>query len=195
MSKMCHILQTITDFLEAPYNSVEHPLSLIFGLGAVAGQNVADFSLRTKIGTSKGLCIKAILLGAVNCNLTDDEVKEMMPRLQSYYSVRCIFKPEVNEKEEKFGALQSKMLEAARPRPDCFQAYATFSSQASVDGLHIDPALDQYFIEFEKSSDNSNKHWSDLEKHIIRALPTLSEAGRQAVSYHWDNFPAKQSGP
>jgi hypothetical protein len=194
MSKMCHILQTITDFLEAPYDSVENPLSLIFGLGAVEGQNVPDFSLRTKIGMSKGLCIKAILLGAVNCDLTDDELKEMLPRFQSYYSVRCIFKPEGNEKDEKFSALQSKMLEGSRPRPDCFQGYATFSSQASSDGLEIDVALDQYFLEFEGGSDNSNKHWSDLEKHIIRALHTMTEAGRKAVSYHWDNFPAKQSG-
>jgi len=143
---------------------------------------------------SKGLCIKAILLGAVNCDLTDDEVKEMLTRFQSYYSVRCIFKPEVNEKDEKFGALQSKMQEAARPRPDCFQGYDTFSAQAKLDGLEINAALDQYFLDFETSTDNSNKYWSELEKHIIRALPTLSEPGRKAVAYHWDNFPAKQSG-
>lgn len=190
---MCYILQTVNDFLEAPYNSVENPLSLIFGLGAVEGQHVQDFSLRTKLGMSKGLCIKAILLGAVNCNLTDDEVKEMMPHFQSYFAVRCIFKPEGNEKEEKFGALQSKMLEASRPRPDCFQGFATFSIQATTDGLEILVALEQYFNEFETSSSNVNKQWSDLEKHIIRALPTMTEAGRKAVAYHWDNFPVKQS--
>ena len=194
MSKMCHILQTITDFLEAPYDSMNNPMSLIFALGSVAGQNVPDFSLRTKIGMSKNLSIKAILLAAVNTNLTDDEVKELLPTFQSYFSVRCLFKPEANEKDEKFSALQTKMLEASRPRPDCFQAYATFSTQAQLDGLEINTALDDYFDVFESSSDNSNKHWSELEKHIIRALPTLSEEGRQVVSYHWDNFPAKQSG-
>lgn len=191
---MCYILQTMTDFLEAPYNSIEHPLSLIFALGAHAGQIVPDFSLRTKNGMSKGLCIKAILLGAVNCGLTDDELKEMMVRFQSYFSVRCVYKPEGDEKDEKFGALQDKMLEAARPRPDCFQVYATFSSQAKIDGLEIEVAMEQYFLEFERASDNSNKHFTDLEKNIIRALPTLSEWGRNFVAYHWDNFPAKSSG-
>ena len=191
---MCHILSTVIDFLEAPYNHLEHPLSLIFGLGATPGQNVEDFSLRTKIGMSKGLVIKAIVLAAVNCNLTDDEVRALMPQFQSYFSVRCIFKPEVNEKDEKFSAMQGKMQEAARPRPDCFQAYATFHAQAVADGLGEDVAFEQYFGEFESGSDNTNKHWSDLEKNIIRALPQMCPEGRKCVAYHWDNFPVKQSG-
>ena len=167
-------------------------MSLIFGLGAVPGQPVEDFSLRTKLGMAKGLCIKAILLGAIECELTDDEVRELLPTFKSYFAVRCIFNPQGSEKQEKFGAMQSKMQEAARPRPDCFQGFNMFALQAILDGIQLEVAMDQYFEDFE-GTDNQSKMWSELEKHIIRSLLSLSPEGRAAVAYHWDNYPAKWS--
>ena len=193
MSKMCHIIDSIPNFLEKPYDSQLNPMSVIFHAGVVIGQPVADFSLRVKLGMSKSLCIKTIILAAVSCDLSDEELQLLMPQFQSYFSAKAIYAPEGSEKEERFGAMQAKMQEAARPRPDCMQCYEVFAAQAIADGLDLPTAFLKYLDDFDNSA-NQNKHWSELERSIILQLIDLTDEGRKSVAYHWDNYAVQKSG-
>ena len=85
------------------------------------------------------------------------------------------------------------MQEAARPRPDCIQGYTTFIVQARAEGKDLTEVIDGYFSYFEESSQSMAKHWSDLEKNVIRVLHYLGPEGRKHLAYHWDHFPAKTS--
>lgn len=79
MSKMCNIMVTMGDLLEKPYDSNENPMNLVFAKGDAPGEAILPFSLRTKIGMSKNLSIKGIILAAVSCQLTDSEVIALLP--------------------------------------------------------------------------------------------------------------------
>ena len=194
MSKMCHIIDSITNFLKSPYNSAMHPLSVIFPTGASIGQPVTDFSLRVKVGMSKSLCIKTIILAAVSCDLMDEEVLHLLPQFQSYFSAKAICAPEGTEKEEIFGAMQAKMQEAARPRPDCMQCYEVFAAQAKADGLDLPTAFQKYFDDFDNSINQNKQEWSELERCVILQLTDLTDECRKSIAYHWDNYPAQKSG-
>jgi hypothetical protein len=81
MSAMCNISVTMGDLLEKPYDSQENPIIALFAKGAAPGEAIGPFSLRTKVGVSKQLAIKVILLAAVACDLSDEELLAMSHRV------------------------------------------------------------------------------------------------------------------
>ena len=71
---MIYIFECIHNFLEKPYDSVENPLFVRFGSESRVGQPIADFTVHRRIGFSKSLAANAILLGAIEAELPDEEL-------------------------------------------------------------------------------------------------------------------------
>jgi len=196
-SKMNFILQSSVDLLERPYDSMTHPIEVTFAKAAAPGSPVGDFSIRTSIGFAKSLAMKINIIAAVELGLSDTELGAALPEFQSYYGFRCICKPGSSDWELRKAAMQDKMAEAARPRPDVLQMFNTFRLQAAEDGEPYSTACPRYMEELEGATTNINRHMSDMEKVIVgKTLPALTASGIREVEYHWNLIrPANSACP
>lgn len=86
-----------------------------------------------------------------------------------------------------FLAWAANAREKERPGPDVCQNFQTFQKQAADDNMAFEIVIDKYFEEFEQSTQNASKHFTDIEKKIIQSgLPHLTTEGYNALDYHWN---------
>jgi hypothetical protein len=129
-SKMVKIMDTITNMLDRPYDSVQNPIIVDFQAPAQAA--IEDYSVNHGIGFAKSLSAKALLLATINTQLTDEELEVVAPNLKALFSMQCTYQSTGDEKKDAFDALRQKMMEANRPRPDVIQISNLFLHQARV---------------------------------------------------------------
>jgi len=194
-SKMIHVYECIQNFLEKPYNSMEHPLFVQLDADAVIGAPIKPFSVVHRIGFSKSLAAKAIIIGAIECGLGDEDVLIMKDHFEALYSMNAVLQEsDIRDQEARFGTLRKKFEESSRPRPDPFNVLFTFKEQAKADGKPLSEVMGTYIEDFNSGSDVEAKQLSELEQCVVKILPELLPATQQSIEYHWDNYKSKQSG-
>ncbi|CAJ1395061.1 unnamed protein product [Effrenium voratum] len=193
-SKMVYIKTCVTDFLERPYNSMENPIHVFFPKKCnTPGQAIQSYGVGHGIGFAKSLAIKMLLLGVVQMQLSDAELKVIAPQLKALFSFRCLYKTLGDEKQDRIQCLKDKFGEAARPRPDCIQVCTILQAQAREEGAQWEHAAARMISEFNKGSTNEVKQLSDLEMCIVKVLPSIEEDTLKMIDYHWQNHAIKTS--
>ena len=66
---MCYIFDTAHRFMLKPYNSRTDPIHVLFSPTAAIGQEVADCSIVTDIGTAESSAVRMILEAIINLRL------------------------------------------------------------------------------------------------------------------------------
>lgn len=189
---MVYIIRCCRDFCEKPYDSLANPIQVCWW-DCVPSTLIADFSVSVGVGFAKSLAIKMLLVAAVECQLTDDQLQVILPQVKALYSVRCIYKKATSKKQDRFEALQEKMAQASRPRPDPLQVASLLMAQCAEEGGTWDSHANQLIQEFQQGSEGDHRIISDLEVQIVKMVPQLDDETRTLLEYHWSNFPAKQS--
>jgi len=191
-SKMLNVFECMQNFLEKPYNSLENPLFIQFGADAVVGERIGDFSVMHRIGFSKSLAAKTIILSAIECGLDDASILLLKDRFEALFIMSAVY--EESDEKARFEALRKKFEESSRPRPDVIQVLYTFTAQAKADNQPLGAVMTQYIADFNGGSDVEMKQLSELEQSIVMILPELLPTTLDSIAYHWDNFKAKHSG-
>ncbi|CAE7558064.1 unnamed protein product [Symbiodinium sp. CCMP2592] len=186
-SKMLNIIRCAADFLEKPYDSLTNPIQLWLPPGLpAAGEPLPDFALGHSIGFTKSLAIKAILFAVHKMkDLSDEDVKHILPQLQALYNFRCTCHTTGSSKFDRFRSLQDKFAEAARPRPDPIQVSTLLMAQAKEEGLAWTECASFMIDEFNGGSTNDAKKLSELETSIVVIYPSLDLDTQQLIDYHW----------
>ncbi|CAE7480056.1 unnamed protein product [Symbiodinium sp. CCMP2592] len=194
-SKMLNVIRCAADFLEKPYDSLTNPIQLWLPPGLpAAGEPLPDFALGHSIGFTKSLAIKAILFAVHKMkDLSDEDVKHILPQLQALYNFRCTCHTTGSIKFDRFRSLQDKFAEAARPRPDPTQVSTLLMAQAKEEGLAWTECASLMIDEFNGGSSNEAKKLSELETSIVVIYPTLDLDTQQLIDYHWQLYAPKQS--
>ena len=174
-SKMINIFECIQNFLERPYNSVENPLYVRYGPESKVGQNIEGVTVYHRIGFTKSLAAKAIILAIVEVELTDDELITIQDCAQALFSLHATFQQSDHmNKDERFNTLRKKFEEASRPRPDPIQVVYSFSVQAQHDGWPYADVVNSYIAAFNSGSSVETKQLSELEQDVIKVFPALT---------------------
>ncbi|CAE7428739.1 unnamed protein product [Symbiodinium sp. CCMP2592] len=194
-SKMLNIIRCAADFLEKPYDSLTNPIQLWLPPGLpAAGEPLPDFALGHSIGFTKSLAIKAILFAVHKMkDLSDEDVKHILPQLQALYNFRCTCHTTGSSKFDRFRSLQDKFAEAARPRPDPIQVSTLLMAQAKEEGLAWTECASFMIDDFNGGSTNDAKKLSELETSIVVIYPSLDLDTQQLIDYHWQLYAPKQS--
>ena len=149
----------------------------------------------SRIGFSKSLAGKAIILAVIDLQLKDAEVQLIKDVLQALFCSNATYQRSNHaDKEERFATLRKKFEEASRSRPDPLQTIQLFERQARMDGKLLSEVVDSYIADFNGGSNVESKQLSETEQAIVKVFPELMPATQQLVAYHWDNFKAKKSG-
>ena len=191
-SNTVNILGVVEDFLDQPYRSADEPIRVLNPKSAVTGTQLQDFSLRLDIGLSKSLATKLIPLACHHLNLSDEEVRLILPELKAVFRVKATFSPASSMKEQIKQSIGSKMQVSERPRPTPVQLAYAWMERCKEEGQNYGEVIDEYIREYNMDS-TERKLVTDLEADVVKVLPLQTEECQNKVEYHWQNFKPKKS--
>lgn len=90
-SKMVYIMDTVSSFLSRPYMSEKEPLDLLFSKQSRPQEAVGSWSLVHAVGMGKSSAARIILECAVQLQLSDAELQQVAPCLQSLLRMHATF--------------------------------------------------------------------------------------------------------
>jgi len=191
-SKFIHILDTVHNFLNKPYNSIREPLDLLFEPSAQPGSPVAPWSMHHSVGAGKSSAARIILEAVCSLTLSDAEVAAIGLQIKALLRMRAIYDPAPTDEEQLLRAMAAKAQQAERPRPDPLMWWGRWSRVLAVQGLIFNEVIAMKIKEYNRDKSDGVGITAD-EAAVITYLPFQSPEFTQLLEYHWQNYKVRQS--
>ena len=191
-SKMVYIMDTVSSFLSRPYMSEKEPLDLLFSKNSRPQEAVGSWSLVHAVGMGKSSAARIILECAVRLHLSDAELQQVAPCLQSLLWMHATYDPSGDEEQQFLDSLASKVQMAERARPDPLQVAARWSEVILAKGETFASVIDARINAFNQGRTDS-VNIQPNEKAFIKLYPHQAEEFVKLLNYHWQNFKVAES--
>lgn len=191
-SKGIHIMDTVHNFLERPYNSKKEPLDMLFAPGAREGEVIGSWSMVHSIGMGKSSACRMILEAACVLNLTDEELQSTASVFKALLRMRAIYDPAETEELQLLKAMGGKAMLTDRPRPDPLMWANRWSRVIVAQGSVFAEVIAAKIKEYNKDKTDGCTISRD-EEAIITFLPAQSQEFLNLLEYHWQNFKVQES--
>ena len=193
-SRSSQITDCITNFLERPYSSATDPLDVLMPRGINVGAPIPDFSVRHSIGFAKSLTCRLLLFATVDMRWKDSDIRWFLPELQALFSVKAVYSPGTNARDQIQKSIGGKFMAAERTRPDIVQITHSLRERALDEGLDFGQALLKFIEEFQDDTMAAGRKFSDLEINALNAVPLFTDETLQKLDYHWQMYQMEVSG-
>ena len=191
-SKMVYILDTVSSFLSRPYMSEKEPLDLLFSKQSRPQEAVGSWSLVHAVGMGKSSAARIILECAVRLQLSDAELQQVAPCLQSLLRMHATYDPSGDEEQQFLDSLASKVQMAERARPDPLQVAARWSEVINAKGDNFASVIDARIKAFNQGRTDS-VNIQPNERAFIKLYPHQADEFLKLLNYHWQNFKVAES--
>ena len=191
-SKCIRIMDCMEDFLAEPYASARNPLNIVAPWGPPTA-NIADFSVRHRIGFAKSLSCQLILLAVSDMGMKNTELSSIQHLLQPLFVVKAVWEGASSIKEEVAKTIKGKMQLSEVKRLDVIQVAHAFSTRAKQEGVLYEVAIDKFLEEYRDDA-TGTQSISDLEEKVVKIIPAQTQALQNKLAYHWQNFKVSESG-
>ena len=191
-SKMVYILDTVSSFLSRPYMSEKEPLDLLFSKQSRPQEAVGPWSLVHAVGMGKSSAARIILESAVRLQLSDAELQQVAPCLQSLLRMHATYDPSGDEEQQFLDSLASKVQMAEHARPDPLQVAARWSEVIKAKGDNFASVIDARINAFNQGRTDS-VNIQPNERAFIKLYPHQADEFLKLLNYHWQNFKVAES--
>ena len=193
-SRSSQIQDCITNFLERPYSSSTDPLDVLMPRGIAVGATIPDFSVRHSIGFAKSLTCRLLLFATVDMRWKDSDIRLFLPELQALFSIKAVYSPGINARDQIQKSIGGKFMAAERTRPDIVQITHSLRDRALDEGVDFTQGLPKFIEEFQEDTMAAGRKFSDLEINALHTVPLCTDETLQKLDYHWQIYSMEVSG-